>query len=273
MKRVLIAGVGNVLRGDDGFGVRALERLRTTKLGSRPSVRFWESGIAGVSLVQELMDRYDGLVILDAMDRGGAPGQLFVIEPDLDTLRQGARAPQPVDLHEAKPDGVLRMAAALGVLPERVWIVGAQIENCDELVERLSPPVHDALQQASARVTSLVSSYLAEDVSRVDEILSILFWLRGEGLAEEASATDLERWLNLDAPTIEPLLKRMAGLGLLERVPQGKFRLTAEGGREGGRRFSDEFSDMTKPGHGECGDPDCDCYATGDPADCRHNVV
>lgn len=272
MKRVLIAGVGNVLRGDDGFGIRTLERLRKSALASRPSVRFWESGIAGISLVQELMDRYDALVVLDAVDRGGAPGELHVIEPDLETLRREA-APPAIDLHEAKPDGVLRMAAALGVLPERVWIVGAQVEDCDELVEKLSPPVLASVSEACKNVDALVSSYLAEDVSQVDETLQILYWLSGEGLAEESSANDLVRWLHLDPDAIQTLLSRMSTLGLVEETHNLRFRLTAEGRREGGRRFSDEFSDMTKPGHGECGDPDCDCYATGDPADCRHNVV
>lgn len=273
MKRILIAGVGNVLRGDDGFGVRTLERLRSSKLLDRESVRLWDSGIAGISLVQELMDRYDALVVLDAMDRGGNPGELFVVEPDLDVLAKEAKRLSSVDLHETKPDGVLRMAAALGVLPKRVWIIGAQIDSCDELVESLSPPVLASVETACRRVEELVSGCLVPDLAQFDETLQVLFWLKGEGFADDASAEDLERWLSLDAKSIAPLLERMARLGLVESVTEDRYRLTAEGSREGGRRFSDEFSDMTKPGHGECGDPDCDCYVSGDPADCRHNVV
>lgn len=268
-KRILIAGVGNVLRGDDGFGIRALERLRNSSLANRSSVRFWESGIAGIGLVQELMDRYDALVVLDAMDRGGTPGELFVVEPDLDDLRRREHD-APVDLHEAKPDGVLRMAASLGVLPERVWIVGTQIESCDELAERLTPAVLRAVEEACRRVVDIVSGYLARDVSLVDEVLQILFWLHGEGLSDEASAKDLERWLTMSEDAIEPVLRRMRSLGFVTETAGGRYRLTDEGKSEGGRRFSDEFSDMTKPGHGECGDPDCDCYESGDPADCRH---
>lgn len=274
MKRVLVAGVGNVLRGDDGFGIRALERLRSGELARSPSVRFWESGIAGISLVQELMDRYDGLVVLDAVERGGAPGELFVLEPDLDGLRETkSDRPEAVDLHETKPEAVLRMAAALDVLPERVWIVGAQPETCDELVERLTPAVQRAVETACARVEEILAGFLAEGVSQIDETLQILYWLEGEGLAQEVGTVDLERWLSLDAEVIEPVLERMAGLGLVEPTTDGRYRLTGLGRSEGGRRFADEFSDMTKPGHGECGDPDCECYATGDPADCRHNVV
>jgi hydrogenase maturation protease len=272
MKKVLVAGVGNVLRGDDGFGVRALEKLRGGKLARNPAVRFWESGIAGISLVQELMDRFDALVVLDAVDQGGAPGTLYVIEPDL-ALLQVAKPQAAVDLHETKPEAVLRMAAALDVLPARVWIVGAQPVDCDELIEELSPEVGTAVDVACARVEDLLAGYLAEGVSHIDETLQILFWLDGEGLAKQAGASDLERWLSLDADAIEPVLARMAELGLVERASGERYRLTDRGKSEGGRRFADEFSDMTKPGHGECGDPDCDCYTTGDPADCRHNVV
>lgn len=273
MKRILIAGVGNVLRGDDGFGVRVLDRLRRHSVARRADVTLWESGIAGISLVQELMDRYDALVVLDAVDRGGQPGELFVIEPDLAAYRASAGKPMPVDLHEATPEGVLRMAAALGVLPERVWIVGAQIESCDEIAETLSPPVLAAVRLARDKAVELVTSYQAIKVSEVDEILQILFWLQGEGLGDEVAPVELKRWLTLDAEAIGPVLERMARHGLVETVEGGRFRLTDDGRREGGRRFADEFSDMTKPGHGECGDPDCDCNATGDPADCRHNVV
>lgn len=268
MTRILVAGVGNVLRGDDGFGIRVLERLREGRFAAHESVRFFESGTAGVSLVQELMDGFETLVVLDAVDRGGGPGQLFVVEPDLSKLGEGS-----VDLHEAGPEGVLRLAAGAGVLPREAFIVGAQVVSCDELGAGLSPPVRASLEEAVRRVEKILEARLAPDVAVVDEILQILYWLRGEGLAADVATVDLERWLSVTSSEIEPALRRMAGLGLVEQTETSRFRLTRRGDREGGRRFADEFSDMTKPGHGECGDPDCDCATTGDPADCRHNVL
>ena len=105
--------------------------------------------------------------------------------------------------------------------------------------------------------------------------MQILFWLRGEGLLADVGVADLNRFL---AGTVEELaivLERLAGIGLVRRVgadPGGTIRyaLTPEGVKEGGRRFADEFADMTKPGHGECGDPECDCHQSGNPADCAH---
>ncbi|HSF15156.1 MAG TPA: hydrogenase maturation protease [Vicinamibacteria bacterium] len=274
MRRILVAGVGNVLRGDDGFGIRLLHKLESGKLGRNPAIRFWESGIAGVSLVQELLDGFDALVVLDAIDNRGRPGELFVFEPDLDALRsEGGNPSRAVDLHEATPRDVLRMAAALDVLPERVWIVGAQPGSCDELTERLTPEVARAVEDACRRVEELIAGFVAQDVSQIDEVLQILYWLRGEGLAPDVAPSDLERWLGLGAVAIAPVLERMVGLGLVEAARAGRYRLSALGFDEGARRFADEFSEITKPGHGECGDPSCECYESGDPADCRHNVM
>ncbi|HKB37688.1 MAG TPA: hydrogenase maturation protease, partial [Gemmataceae bacterium] len=70
---VLIAGVGNVLRGDDGFGVEVL-RLLKQEVGGATDVTFYESGIAGIGLVQQLLDGYDALILLDALDRRAEPG-------------------------------------------------------------------------------------------------------------------------------------------------------------------------------------------------------
>lgn len=105
-----------------------------------------------------------------------------------------------------------------------------------------------------------------------DEILQVMFWLRGEGLAPIVEPADLVRWVEMSEERILPLLGRLESRGWIERVGgSARFRLTEEGAEEGGRRFAAEFSDITKPGHGECGDPACECQATGRPEDCRHH--
>lgn len=149
--RVLVAGIGNVLRGDDGFGVAVLERLRTT-LDGRPGVTLIETGIAGISLVQQLLDGYDALIIVDAMERSAPSGALFVLEPDLEHLATD----QPIDLHQTDSESVLRMAAAVGSLPSKVWIVGCQARECDELGAGLSEDVRRAVPGAVARVEAMI---------------------------------------------------------------------------------------------------------------------
>ncbi len=118
---------------------------------------------------------------------------------------------------------------------------------------------------------------LNEQLAARDEILQVMYWLRGEGLAKDVAANDLMRWVAVGGMRIHSLLVELAEAKLVEPTSAGessavRFRLTAAGVKEGGRRFADEFADLTKPGHGECGDPDCDCKQSGNPADCRHHA-
>ncbi len=152
--RVLIGCVGNVLRGDDGFGPAVAERLTDLPAGAEVV----ETGIGGIALLQELLAGCDGLVLIDAVDRGAVPGTVFVIEPD---VLEGEHV---ADVHLANPDRVLTMAKAMGALPERVLIVGCQPAEVDELERGLSPPVARAVEVAAARVGEAVRGWLAEPV-------------------------------------------------------------------------------------------------------------
>ena len=115
-----------------------------------------------------------------------------------------------------------------------------------------------------------------ENLAAVDEILQVMYWLRGEQLAPDVTAAGLARWVGLDAEHLEQLLQRMAASGLVRPAGEGaaggpaRYALTESGVREGGRRFADEFAELTRPGHYECSDPDCECQRSGDPADCVH---
>ena len=113
-----------------------------------------------------------------------------------------------------------------------------------------------------------------EGLEAQDEILQVMFWMRGEALAEDVGIADLARFIGSSLIELEQSLARLLGVGLVRRVGGDlpRYTLTPEGVREGGRRFADEFADLTKPGHGECGDPDCDCKQSGNPADCRHHA-
>lgn len=108
-----------------------------------------------------------------------------------------------------------------------------------------------------------------------DEVLQVMFWLRGEGLAEDVGPAEVARFTGAPAETAAAVLTRLVERGLVSVVrgdAADRFALTADGVREGGRRFADEFKDLTKPGHGECHDPDCDCRRTGHVEDCRHRA-
>ena len=81
MTRTLIAGFGNVLRGDDGFGVEVLRRLAARGVAS-DSVELLDVGTGGIRLAQELQTPYDRLIIVDATTRGGVPGSVYTLVVD-----------------------------------------------------------------------------------------------------------------------------------------------------------------------------------------------
>lgn len=158
--RILIAGVGNVLRCDDGFGIEVMHRLEETL--TVEGVEYFESGIAGISLVQKLMDGFDALIIIDALDRGAPPGKVFVLEPDAESLRNPPSHHEATDLHQADPEVVLRMATALNTLPPHAWIVGCQAQDCDALGAPLTEAVARAVPIAVACIRGIVKALQGE---------------------------------------------------------------------------------------------------------------
>ena len=149
--RTLVAGFGNVLRGDDGFGVTVVQAMeREASLDQ--AVSLMEVGTGGIGLVQALFDGYDRLIVVDAMARGEAPGTVSVLEVEtVDEARE-------VDLHLATPSQALPLARSLGVLPQQVFLVGCEVAEVDELTMNLSPKVGNAVPRAVAEIPRLVEN-------------------------------------------------------------------------------------------------------------------
>jgi hypothetical protein len=99
-----------------------------------------------------------------------------------------------------------------------------------------------------------------------DEILQLMFWLRGEGLSADAAPDDLRRFLEADPGQLHERLEALVQEGYLEPASEDgrRYRLTAFGIEEGRRRFVDEFSPfLGKESHIVCGDPMCECQTSG----------
>lgn len=147
--RVLIAGVGNVLRVDDAFGVEVARRLEHETFP--PGVKVVETGIAGIALLTEIQDGWDALVVVDAVDHQRPHGTVMLIEPeviDAHKLTWAERNDLMADAHLATPDRVLMLAKALNILPPRVLMVGCQIEDPDAVGEKMTAPVAAAVDVA-----------------------------------------------------------------------------------------------------------------------------
>lgn len=159
--KILVVGVGNVLRGDDGFGVAVAELLLAGP-PAPPQVQVMEIGIGGIHLVQELSEPgedVDAVVVIDALDLGRPPGTVLTVNPevvDARTLPANRRRAELADMHFATPGRALMLARSLDVLPATVRLVGCQPLEVDRPVIGLSPAVASAVGPAAQVVRDLV---------------------------------------------------------------------------------------------------------------------
>ncbi len=164
--RILVAGVGNMLRSDDGFGVAVANRLLERE--QRPHVTVVETGIAGIQLVQDLQDGYDAVIVVDTVDRERSPGTVMVIDYDVidvHTLDHNEKYDLLADMHLATPERSLMVARALGVLPPIVRMVGVQPLDADSPAVGLSALIEGAIDVAIAEIDRLVQQLLVSETS------------------------------------------------------------------------------------------------------------
>jgi hydrogenase maturation protease len=154
-RRVLVAGVGNIFLGDDGFGVEVVRRLAGRELPE--GVEVVDFGIRGMDLAYALQDDYEVVVFVDATLRGQEPGTVYLIEPEIE--EDGAVS---LDTHGMDPVKVIQLSRALGARPTRTLVVGCEPqvivsgEDYDDMLMELSEPVRAAVEEAVKLVESLV---------------------------------------------------------------------------------------------------------------------
>jgi hydrogenase maturation protease len=158
MRHILVAGVGNIFRGDDAFGV---ELARCLLARPQPEgVRVADFGIRGHDLAYALLDGYDVVILLDATSRGNNPGTLSVLELNPDEAMNAASS----GAHSVDLPGAIRLARSLGGALPRLYLVGcepAELGPEDEGLMGVSDPVRAAIEGAVARVEQLISEVLA----------------------------------------------------------------------------------------------------------------
>jgi len=162
--RILIAGIGNIFLGDDAFGSEvARHLLLSRKLPDE--VRVVDFGIRGLDLAYALLDGYDVTILVDATPRGGEPGTLYTIEPDLSGLDDLDAQGAMIETHGMNPMKVLGMVKSMGGEFKRILLVGCEPEQLDAEEERmgLSEPVAAAVDEAINLVESLVTKILKEE--------------------------------------------------------------------------------------------------------------
>jgi hydrogenase maturation protease len=156
--RVLVAGIGNLFFGDDGFGPAVVAGIADSDLPS--TVDVGDYGIRGVHLAYALLDgRWTGVVLVDALPVDGPPGTLAVLEVPREA--DGGDAVPVLDAHGMDPVAVLDLVRTLGGAVPRVLVVGCRPAVLEERMG-LSDAVLDAVDPAVRLVTEVVTGLTAE---------------------------------------------------------------------------------------------------------------
>ncbi len=154
--RILVAGIGNRLMGDDGFGPRVIDLLST--FGIPKGVVLRDFGTAGLTIASDL-EEYDLAIFLDSADVEGEPGVIFktemVVEGGLDDMAEISR----FSLHEVGLEGLLRFSKAIGTIPSKVILVGCKPKVIEPSLE-LSPEVEEATHRAAEMVLDTLSRFV-----------------------------------------------------------------------------------------------------------------
>lgn len=162
MKRILVGGIGNIFLGDDGFGVEVARRLAQRPLPE--GVRVVDFGIRGMDLAYALLEPYDAVVLIDAADRGGAPGTLYLIEPE--PTAEGVVPEALATGHGLDPVKMLSLARLMGATPGPLYLVACEPEylvgpDDAEVQVGLSPGVEAAVDGAVEMVEALLAHLAA----------------------------------------------------------------------------------------------------------------
>ena len=162
--RILIACIGNIFLGDDGFGTEVARRLASRPLPAGVAVK--DFGIRGLDLAYALLEPYDLVVMVDACPLGGRPGTIYVLEPDPEEWKLPQDGSPQFEAHAMNPISVLRMVKSMGGIPGRLLIVGCEPANVgsdEEGYMGLTEPVQAAIDDAIVMIEAQVSKVLSRE--------------------------------------------------------------------------------------------------------------
>jgi hydrogenase maturation protease len=154
MKRILVAGIGNIFFGDDAFGCEVAKVLSRRALPDSVFVK--DFGIRSYDLAYAIMEDYDATILVDASARGEAPGTLYLIEPETNKLDDEGE--EVVNAHSMNPLRVLQMVRSLGGQSRKVYLVGCEpgvLESEDGRMG-LSERIQEAIEPAVKMIEKLI---------------------------------------------------------------------------------------------------------------------
>ncbi|MDM3977060.1 hydrogenase maturation protease [Mycobacterium marseillense] len=149
--RILVAGIGNIFLGDDGFGSEVVRHAELPY--DDPTVQVIDYGIRGMHLAYDLLEEWDMLVLVDAVPSQGHPGTLHVFQADHDSSPET----NGLDTHSMDPAAVFASLRALGGHPPYTVVVGCEAASVQEGIG-LTEPVAEAVPRAARAVADIVAA-------------------------------------------------------------------------------------------------------------------
>jgi hydrogenase maturation protease len=153
--RILVAGIGNIFLGDDGFGSEVVRNAELPR--GDPAVRVTDYGIRGMHLAYDLLEEWDTLVLIDAIPSRGEPGTLHVFQADFQADQASASDTTGLDGHSMDPAAVFASLRALGGDPPYTVVVGCEAGSVEEGIG-LTEPVARAVPRAVRAVEKIVAA-------------------------------------------------------------------------------------------------------------------
>lgn len=170
-KRTLVACMGNIFLGDDGFGCAVAPVLLA--IGVPEHAVVVDFGIRGLDLAYALHEPFETVILVDAVARGGEPGTVYVLRPEEDDGDHAQTV--PFDAHSMKPRHLLAMARTTGAITAEIYIVGCEPADLgDELEGRmgLSQVVAAAVPDAARTVLNLIDRVCRRQAGKDDHVLA-----------------------------------------------------------------------------------------------------
>ena len=165
--RILIAGIGNIFLGDDGFGPEVIRHVSpglSTRDHAGVSVTVVDYGIRGMHLAYDLLEDWRALVLIDAVPDRGSPGAVHVFEADHGSL--GATA--GLDAHGMDPGAVFASLEALGGSAPPTIVIGCEVHSVEDGIG-LSDVVAAAVPRAADAIDSVLQTLAAESDAMIRE--------------------------------------------------------------------------------------------------------
>ncbi|HEX3817481.1 MAG TPA: hydrogenase maturation protease [Chthoniobacterales bacterium] len=158
MKKILIAGIGNIFFGDDAFGCEVAQQLMREQLPE--GVCVFDYGIRSYDLAYALLEPNDAAILIDAVPRGEEPGTVFLLELDINKLDNSGN--ESVNAHAMNPVAVLQLVRSFGGSPGELYLVGCEPAVLETEELGLSEKVQSAIPLALDMIRELLGKFLHE---------------------------------------------------------------------------------------------------------------